>query len=72
MKMLLNAKQGIQAAGGKGDIRIRTWPDGGWVNVEISDTGDGIPEDRLERIFDPGFKTKGVKVVTGLDLLICD
>ena len=41
------------------------------VNVQISDTGVGIPPENLPRIFDPGFTTKGVGVGTGLGLSIC-
>lgn len=40
-----------------------------YVNVEISDTGVGIPPENIDRIFDPFFKTKGHKH-TGLGLSI--
>jgi signal transduction histidine kinase len=39
--------------------------------VEIRDTGRGITREHLEKIFDPGFTTKGVGVGTGLGLSIC-
>ena len=41
------------------------------IRVDITDDGAGIPEDDLERIFDPGFTTRGVGVGTGLGLSIC-
>jgi signal transduction histidine kinase len=41
------------------------------VKVRISDSGVGIPPANLEKIFDPGFTTKGVGVGTGLGLSIC-
>ena len=40
------------------------------IVVSISDDGKGIKEKDLEKIFDPGFTTKGVGVGTGLGLPI--
>ena len=40
------------------------------VQIVIADTGPGIPEDDLCRIFDPFFSTKGSKG-TGLGLAVC-
>ena len=41
------------------------------VAVAVRDTGSGIPEDVLPRIFDPFFSTKPSHVGTGLGLAIC-
>jgi PAS domain S-box-containing protein len=68
LNILINAKQAIQ---GEGEITIRTYRRGEKVYAEFTDTGVGIPEERLKRIFDPGFTTKGVGVGTGLGLSIC-
>jgi PAS domain S-box-containing protein len=68
MNMLVNASQAISD---KGRIVIRTFREGDIVNVQFSDTGVGIPPENLEKIFDPGFTTKGVGVGTGLGLSIC-
>lgn len=67
MNMLSNASH---AVGEGGVITVRTRRDGTSVVVEITDTGRGISKDNLERIFDPGFTTKGVGVGTGLGLSI--
>ena len=42
----------------RGVVTVRTWPEGGFVCVSISDTGPGIPGDRLGRIFDPYFSAR--------------
>jgi two-component system NtrC family sensor kinase len=68
MNLLINS---VQAIPGQGEIRIRTWQESGQAFVCISDTGQGIPAECLEKIFDPGFTTKGVGVGTGMGLPIC-
>ena len=67
MNLLVNA---IQAIPGKGQIWIRTSVEGSHVRVVISDSGSGIKPEHLDKIFDPGFTTKGVGVGTGLGLSI--
>lgn len=42
----------------------------GTVTVTVADTGVGIPPEHRERIFEPGFSTKGERVGMGLGLLI--
>ena len=64
-------KNASEAIEGKGEIKIRTFAQQEQVNIEISDTGKGIPAENLDRIFDPGFTTKGVRVGVGLGLPIC-
>ncbi len=65
MNLLVNAAQAIEE---RGQIRIRTYSDGGRVYVQISDTGVGIPKENLSRIFEPFFTTKEVGKGTGLGL----
>lgn len=68
LNILINAKQAIE---GDGEITISTSAEDDKVYVEFVDSGCGIPEDELARIFDPGYTTKGVGVGTGLGLSIC-
>ena len=68
LNLIMNARQAIR---GKGTITVRTYTADRSVFVEISDTGVGIPAKNLDRIFDPGFTTKGVGIGTGLGLSIC-
>jgi len=57
---------------GAGVLRVETSPAGdGQVTVAFQDTGSGIPAEDLERVFDPGFTSRGVGVGTGLGLTIC-
>jgi signal transduction histidine kinase len=58
----------IDAMGGKGELRIRTFRQQDCVVVEIGDNGPGIPAEIKSHIFEPFFTTKGVGEGTGLGL----
>ncbi|MDQ1238579.1 MAG: two-component system, NtrC family, sensor kinase [Thermodesulfobacteriota bacterium] len=63
----------IDAIGKKGSISIVTEHrngNSGKIHVEISDTGPGIPKDKMSKIFDPFFTTKSANEGTGLGLSI--
>jgi two-component system NtrC family sensor kinase len=75
LNLIVNAAHAIgdvvqKAQGSKGVIKIRTRPDGSWVEITISDTGTGIPESIRHRVFDPFFTTKEVGKGTGQGLAI--
>jgi two-component system NtrC family sensor kinase len=68
VNMLMNASQAIE---GGGQITIETFRDGDNIKVRFTDTGQGIPPENIERLFDPGFTTKAPDEGTGLGLSIC-
>lgn len=68
MNILTNASQAISNGGG--NIRITTRRDDSDVVIAVSDDGVGIAEGDMDKVFDPGFTTKGVGVGTGLGLSI--
>jgi PAS domain S-box-containing protein len=67
MNILINAAHAIEK---QGEITVKTWSDNGYIYVSISDTGCGIPQDKINRIFEPFFTTKDVGKGTGLGLSI--
>jgi signal transduction histidine kinase len=58
----------IDAMGGKGELRVRTYREDACVVVEIGDNGPGISAEVQPHIFEPFFTTKGVGQGTGLGL----
>ncbi len=67
LHLLTNA---LQACGDRGRIEIRTRQQEGAIILEVQDDGVGIPAEKLERVFDPGYTTWGVRVGAGLGLAI--
>ena len=70
--LFMNAIEAMQEGGILG-IRTEKKKDDtnqDYVRIVVSDTGEGIPEDRIRRIFDPFFTTKYTEGNTGLGLSI--
>ena len=65
INLLKNASQAIE---GSGSIGIKTFVEDNRIYVEISDTGKGIPPERLDTIFDFGFSVAGERVKMGSGL----
>lgn len=67
MNILVNAAQSIAS---RGTITLRSGHTADQVWISITDTGQGIPPERVDRIFDPFFTTKPVGQGTGLGLSV--
>jgi len=69
MNMIINAAEAMNGAG-QLTLRTRHVPAESAVEVQFTDSGHGIKEEDLDRIFNPFFTTKEVGHGTGLGLAI--
>ncbi|MEQ9619422.1 MAG: response regulator [Deltaproteobacteria bacterium] len=70
LNMAINSKHAMP---GGGAIAINTKIEDNYVRIDFSDTGVGIPQENLSRIFEPFYTTKqseGTKAGTGLGLSV--
>ena len=75
LNLVVNAAHAIaDVTGGdtaqKGAITISTRRRGDWVEIQVADTGTGIPEAIRDKVFDPFFTTRSVGEGTGQGLAI--
>jgi signal transduction histidine kinase len=65
LNLLIN---GIEATESSGEVCVETRTNNGSVEISVSDTGCGVPDDEMERILQPFYSTK--ETGTGLGLAI--
>ncbi len=71
MNLVSNAVKYTPAGG---SVAVRAWSENDKIKVEVSDTGIGIPENALPRIFTEFYRAKNARAMemegTGLGLVI--
>lgn len=79
LNIYTNAAQAMAEKGGCLDVDLAeetlsgskdSLPAGNYIKIKISDTGNGIPKDNIDKIFEPYFTTKQVGEGTGLGLSV--
>ncbi|MFP4225240.1 MAG: PAS domain S-box protein, partial [Desulfobacterales bacterium] len=68
LNMIGNARDAMPDGG---SLTIATARDNGQVRIDITDTGSGIKEENLDKIFDSFFTTKASVKGVGLGLSVC-
>jgi len=68
LNMISNAKDAMQMGGA---LKVKTYKEKENIVIQISDTGIGIQEKNLEKIFDTFFTTKDSIKGVGLGLSVC-
>lgn len=51
-------RNSLDAMDGKGELSAKIYEEGEYVNIDMTDTGKGIPSGKQSTIFQPGFTTK--------------
>ena len=69
INLIFNAADAIPESGGT--IVLRTRRADEQIEIQVEDSGSGIPEEHLEKVFDPFFTTKEPGKGTGLGLAVC-
>jgi two-component system, NtrC family, sensor kinase len=67
LNLFLNARDAMESGG---TLAVRTWSEEGFARIDVADSGQGIPAEHLERIYDPFFTTKAARKGTGLGLSV--
>ena len=71
LNIINNAHQAMKMHAGTGTLTVKSVFDEKAIRINFLDTGPGIPEKNLQKIFEPLFTTKKKGEGTGLGLSIC-
>ena len=69
--LVLNAEAEMKSAHGHGKLVVKTECVGDTIRISFKDDGPGIPEENINRVFDPFFTTRKIGEGTGLGLSVC-
>jgi len=51
-------RNSLDAMDGKGELSAKIYEEGDYINIDMTDTGKGIPSGKHSTVFQPGFTTK--------------
>jgi signal transduction histidine kinase len=68
VNLIRNAIEAVEVP--PGDVQVTLWASDDWVRVTVTDDGQGIPADQVNRVFDPFFTTRLPLGGTGLGLSV--
>ncbi len=69
LNLLTNARDAVAGRARK-EITVTVSAENGWVAISVADTGCGMSEEVMNRLFDPFFSTKPVGKGTGLGMSV--
>jgi signal transduction histidine kinase len=67
LNLFLNARDAMDLGG---ILAVSTHSNDNLVRIDVADSGQGIPQEHLQRIYDPFFTTKPARKGTGLGLSV--
>ncbi|MFH1488311.1 MAG: PAS domain S-box protein [Pseudomonadota bacterium] len=73
LNLISNAIDAMDDVAGNKELMIQSARDQGTqtLTVSVKDTGSGIPQENLDKVFEPFYSTKSVGKGTGLGLSLC-
>jgi two-component system NtrC family sensor kinase len=72
LNLVGNAEQAMAGWEGEKRLTVASETRGGRIVVTVSDSGPGIPDGEIDRVFNPFYTTKGIGKGTGLGLSVSD